>query len=156
MFINYLNKLPENNVGVSDIPNAETQGVKIELQDVFFSYLPDKYILKGVNLTINPGENVALIGQIGSGKSTTAKLLVRLFDFDKGEILYNGVLLKLSIENLRKHIRYIPQHPKLFSRTLFENIIYAVKRQVSKRGGSKFIKVTEIPEIYETFKISWI
>ena len=154
VFINYLNKLPKkNNVGVSDIPNADTQGVKIELQNVFFSYLPDKYILKGVNLTINPGENVALIGQIGSGKSTTAKLLVRLFDFDKGEILYNGAPIKtMAIENLRKHIRYIPQHPKLFSRTLFENIIYAVKRKVSKEEVLNLLKSLEIPEIYETFK----
>ena len=59
VFINYLNKLPKkNNVGKLDIPNSDTKGVKIEMRDVFFSYLPNKYILNGVNLTINPGENV--------------------------------------------------------------------------------------------------
>ena len=120
---------------------------------MFFSYLPDKYILNGVNLTIEPGENVALIGQIGSGKSTTAKLLVRLFDFDSGNILYNGTPIKsLSLENLRSHIQYIPQHPKLFNRTLFENIIYAVKRKVNKEDVLHLIKSLEIPEVYEIFK----
>lgn len=152
VFINYLDKLPKkNSVGTSDIPNSDR--IKIELRDIYFSYLPKKFILNGVNLTIEAGENVALIGQIGSGKSTTAKLLVRLFDFDKGNIFYNGVEIKtLSIENLRRHVRYIPQHPKLFNRTLYENIIYAVKRQVSKEEVLSLIKSLDIPEIYSTFK----
>jgi ABC-type multidrug transport system fused ATPase/permease subunit len=153
VFINYLNKLPKkNNVGTSTIPKLNN-GVNIELKDVYFSYSPEKYILNGVNLTIKPGENVALVGKIGSGKSTTAKLLVRLFDFDKGDIFYNGVPIKsLSLESIRSHIRYIPQHPKLFNRTLFENIIYAVKRTVGKEEVLSLIKSLEIPEVYTTFK----
>ena len=152
VFINYLNKLPKkNNVGVLDIPNPNK--IRIDIKDLFFSYLPNKYILNGVNLTINPGENVALLGKIGSGKSTTAKLLIRLFDFDKGSIRFNGVDIKdISLENLRNHIRYIPQHPKLFNRTLYENIIYAVKEKVSVEHVLDLIKSLDIPEIYKTFK----
>ena len=75
-----------------------------------------------------------------------------MFDYDRGDIFYNGTPIKsLSLENIRKHIRYIPQHPKLFNRTLFENIIYAVKRQVSKEAALSLIKSLEIPEVY-TFK----
>lgn len=152
VFVNYLAKLPKKgDIGKKDIPNSSK--ISIELKDIHFSYQPDKYILNGVNLSIKPGENVALVGQIGSGKSTTAKLLVRLFDFDKGDIIYNGVSIKdLSIENLRRHIRYIPQHPKLFNRTLYENIIYALKETVSKEKVLSMIKALEIPEIYNVFK----
>jgi ABC-type multidrug transport system fused ATPase/permease subunit len=152
VFVNYLTKLPKKgDVGKKDIPNSSK--INIELKDIYFSYQPDKYILNGVNLSIKPGENVALIGQIGSGKSTTAKLLVRLFDFDKGDILYNGLSIKeLSTENLRKHIRYIPQHPKLFNRTLYENIIYALKETVNKEKVLNMLKELEIPEIYNVFK----
>ena len=152
VFINYLDKLPKKgDVGIKNIPNPEK--IDIELRDIYFSYMPNKYILNGVNLKINHGENVALVGQIGSGKSTIAKLLVRLFDFDKGDILFNNTKIKdLSIENLRKHIRYIPQHPKLFNRTLYENIIYAIKKKVSKENVLKMIESLGIPEIYSVFK----
>jgi len=152
VFINYLSKLPKKkDIGVEDIDNSSE--IKIEIKDVKFSYLPGKYILNGVNLSIEPGENVAFVGQIGSGKSTCAKLIVRLFNFDDGNILFNGKSIKsLSIENIRKHIHYIPQHPKLFNRSLYENIIYATERNVPKKEVLDLIKSLEIPEVYEIFK----
>jgi len=151
VFLNYLSKLPkQTDVGQDNINNPSQ--IKIELKDVYFSYLPDKYILNGVNLTINPGENVAFIGQIGSGKSTCSKLLIRLFGFDKGDILFNNQSIKsLSIENLRKYVHYIPQHPKLFNRTLYENIVYATERNVSKQEVMELLKSLDIPELYDTF-----
>ena len=113
------------------------------MKDIYFSYLPDKYILNGVNLKIKPKEHVAFLGKIGSGKSTTAKLLVRLFNFDKGDILFNNKSIKkISIDSLRKNIRYIPQHPKLFNRTLYENIVYSLNRNIpeNKSKINKIIK----------------
>lgn len=152
VFINYLSKLPKKDeVGTGDIPNPSE--IEIDFNNVSFSYLPDKYILNDLSLKIKPMENVAFVGQIGSGKSTTAKLLVRLFNFDKGDILFNGESIKnLSIENLRERIHYIPQHPKLFNRTLYENIIYAVKTSVSQDDVLSLIKSLDIPEIFEIFK----
>lgn len=153
VFINYLNKLPKKgDIGVGKIPNSSS--IKIEIKNVSFSYMPNKYILNNLNLTINPGETVAFVGQIGSGKSTCAKLLVRLFNFDSGDILFNNTLItSLSIENLRQHVHYIPQHPKLFNRTLYENIIYAVKRNVPPEEVLTLIKKLDIPEVYEMFKL---
>ena len=153
VFINYLGKLPKKgDIGVEDIPNPAE--IDIKIKDISFSYSPDKFILNGLNLHIKPGEHVAFVGQIGSGKSTTAKLLVRLFRFEKGDILLNGKSIKLvSIENLRERMHYIPQHPKLFNRTLYENIIYAVNRHVSQEEVLELIKDLDIPEIYEIFKV---
>ena len=159
VFMNYLSKMPKKtNVGKSLIKHIN-KGITIEIKNVYFSYIPNKYILKGLNLSIKPGEHVAFIGKIGCGKSTTAKLLVRLFEFDKGDILFNGLSIKnVSIENLRKNIRYIPQHPKLFNRTLYENIIYGSdnttkKDTISKKDLLLMIKKLEIGDIYEKFKL---
>ena len=151
LFIKYLNKLPKkNDFGTKKILNSEA--VKIEVRDVTFSYNPGKYILNNVSLTIKPGENIALVGQIGSGKSTLAKLLTRLFDYDSGSILFNGTEIRsLSVKNLRKHVRYIPQHPKLFNRTLYENIIYAVKEEVDEKYILEIIKMLNMPDIYKIF-----
>ena len=152
VFINYLEKLPKKGtVGNKTIPNHES--INIEFKDIMFSYQPGKYILNGVSFSIKPGESIALRGKIGSGKSTTAKLLVRLFDYDSGKIFLNGVEIRdLTIENLRKYVRYIPQHPKLFNRTLYENIVYAVNREVPKEEIIDLIKNLDIPDILNIFK----
>ena len=155
VFMNYINKMPKKKeIGSKSIPNVQT-GIKITMENVFFSYNPNKYILNDVNLEIQPKEHIALIGKIGSGKSTTAKLLVRLFDFDKGDIKFNGESIKnISIKSLRKNIRYIPQHPKLFNRTLYENIIYSLKEKIPEENILKLIEDLEISDIYSVFKQS--
>jgi ABC-type multidrug transport system fused ATPase/permease subunit len=153
LFMMYLDKLPKkNNIGNEKIPNIEN-GIKIDLKNIKFSYLPNKYILNNINITIKPREHVAFVGKIGSGKSTTAKLLVRLFDFDSGAIMLNGVeIKKLAIDNLRASIRYIPQHPKLFNRTLYENIIYSTKHEVKKEEILDILKSLDLKDIYDKFK----
>lgn len=155
VFINYLSKMPKKkDIGNKEIPNIEN-GISIKAKNIFFSYIPEKYILNGVDFEIKPKEHIALIGKIGSGKSTTAKLLVRLFDFDKGYVTFNGESIKnISIESLRKNIRYIPQHPKLFNRTLYENIIYSVKHKPSEKKVLDIIKSLNIKDVYSVFKES--
>ena len=59
---------------------------------------------------------------------------------------------QVSIPNLRKYIRYIPQHPKLFNRTLYENIIYSLKREVTKDEILKMIQSLNLPDVYKNFK----
>ena len=153
VFMMYLDKLPKKNeIGNQKIPNIG-KGIDIIIKNIKFSYLPNKYILNNVNLNIKPREHVAFVGKIGSGKSTTAKLLVRLFDFDSGEIMLNGVeIKKVDIDELRTNIRYIPQHPKLFNRTLYENIIYSIKHEVKKEEILKMLKELDLDDIYTKFK----
>jgi len=98
---------------------------KIEFQDVSFTY-PDSDIpaLTNVSFEIEPGEKVAIIGRIGSGKSTIAKLLLRLYEPDSGTILIDGIdISQIDPADLRRSIGYVPQEVHLFKGTLKENII---------------------------------
>lgn len=100
---------------------------KVEFKNVSFSYQKTP-LFKNFNLVIEPKDKVGLIGKIGSGKSTLVKLLVGLKSDYSGQILINGKDINtLNIDKLRKYISYIPQHPKLFDRTLYENIVYGLE-----------------------------
>jgi len=85
------------------------------------------YALKNINLTIAQNEKVAIVGQIGSGKSTMVKLLLKFFEPTSGDIFINNINLKhMSRDELYDHVFYIPQKPKLLNRTLYENIFYGI------------------------------
>ena len=121
------------------IPPNDIQG-KIEFKNVYFNYPThdlsennsntignekEKYILKNINFTINPGEKVALVGSSGSGKSTIIRLLERFYDPEKGDILIDGINIKnYNLYELRKKIGLVNQEPVLFKRSIFENIKY--------------------------------
>jgi ATP-binding cassette subfamily B protein len=95
----------------------------IELRDVFFSYHPNREILKGLNFTIKKGSKVALIGQNGSGKSTIIDLLLRMQEADSGRILLDGKDIKdVSLEKYRKLFAVVSQKIYLFNDTIFNNI----------------------------------
>ena len=100
---------------------------KIEFKDVSFSYEGGSgdEVLKDINFTINPNEKIAIIGAIGSGKSTIANLIPRFYDVNKGEILIDNVNVKdIEIEFLRKSIGFSFQQTFIFSKTIKENISY--------------------------------
>ena len=108
---------------------AENIKGKIELKNVYFAYptRPEQVILKDVSLTIEPGQQVALVGYSGSGKSTIIQLLTRFYDIEdgKGEILIDGVNIKdYNIYELRKKIGLVSQEPVLFKRNVLENVRY--------------------------------
>ncbi len=122
----------------------------IEFVDVTFSY-PDTEVpaLKNVSFTINPGEHVAIIGRIGSGKSTIQKLILGLFSPDSGQILIDGIDLKqIDPADLRKNMSYVSQDVMLFRGTVKDNITYrathasdgAMIRAAQISGTSEFIK----------------
>lgn len=97
---------------------------KIEFDNVWFKY-DDKWVLKGLNLTINKGETVAIVGPTGAGKSTIAQLLPRLYDVQKGEIRIDGKPIKtLKPRSIREQIAFVPQKPFLFLDTIAENIAF--------------------------------
>jgi ATP-binding cassette, subfamily B, multidrug efflux pump len=95
----------------------------IEFKDVWFCYLPDEWVLKGVSFTLNPGETIALVGATGSGKTTILQLLVRNYDIQKGSILLDGIpIQRITRASLRRHIGQMLQDVFLFSGTVRENI----------------------------------
>jgi len=100
-------------------------GGKIEFKNVRFAYGKGNEVIDDLSFKIKSGEKVALIGPSGGGKSTVTKLLLRLFDIQKGQILIDGQdVKKVTQESLRSQISFVPQDPILFHRTLMENIRY--------------------------------
>ena len=98
---------------------------EIRFSDVTFGYDPNVPIVKGFNLTIAPGERVAVVGETGAGKSTIAKLAVRFYDPNHGSVSFSGTdLRQISEADLRHHIVLVPQEGFLFSGTLRDNIRY--------------------------------
>ena len=96
---------------------------KVEFKDVWFSYLPNEWVLKGVSFTILPNETVALVGATGSGKTTILQLIVRNYDIQRGEILIDDIpIQKIKRASLRKWIGQMLQDVFLFSGTIRDNV----------------------------------
>lgn len=95
----------------------------IEFKDVWFSYIPNEWVLKGISFKVNPGDTVAFVGATGSGKTTILGLIVRNYEIQKGEILIDGMdIKKIKRSSLRRHIGQMLQDVFLFSGTILENI----------------------------------
>lgn len=106
------------------IPERLSGGIKIENLD--FQYEEDEWVFKDFNLTINPGESIALVGHTGSGKSSLAKLIARFYEFQSGTIMIDDHDIRdLDLTGYRKQLGMISQVPFLFSGTVAENIQYA-------------------------------
>ena len=98
---------------------------QVEFRDVHFSYERGKEVIKGINLTIEPGEMVGLVGKSGAGKSTIINLLCRFFDVDSGQILIDGTdVRQMRLLELRRQIGIVMQEPFLFRSSLLDNIRY--------------------------------
>ncbi len=95
----------------------------IEFKDVWFQYIPDEWVLKGVSFKVNPGETVAFVGATGSGKTTILSLMVRNYEIQKGQILIDGIdIRKIKRSSLRQKIGQMLQDVFLFSGTIKDNI----------------------------------
>ncbi len=112
-------------VEIEDKPNAIPMkgfNEKIELVDVSFQY-GEKSVLKNINLTIDKGRTIALVGPSGVGKSTIADLIPRFYEVTSGEVLIDGVDVKdYTMESLRSHMSFVTQEIILFNDTIFNNI----------------------------------
>ena len=110
-----------------DAPDAielkEVRG-EIEFKDVWFSYIPGEWVLKGVSFRVNPKDTVAFVGPTGSGKTTILSLICRNYEFQKGEILIDGIdIRKIKVASLRRHFGQMLQDVFLFSGTIRSNIL---------------------------------
>jgi ATP-binding cassette subfamily B protein len=103
----------------------------IRLEDVDFTYSHTGVkAIKNFNLHIRPGEQIAVVGRTGSGKTTLAQLLMRMFDVNFGEISFDGTNIKdINLTELRKQISYVPQDGFLFSDTIENNIAFGSKER---------------------------
>ena len=112
---------------MQDAPDAiELEDIKgeIEFKDVWFSYIPGEWVLQGVSFHVTPRQTVAFVGSTGSGKSTILSLICRNYEFQRGEILIDGIdIRKIKISCLRKHFGQMLQDVFLFSGTIRSNIV---------------------------------
>jgi len=96
----------------------------IKLENVHFEYIPNKPVLKGINLEISKGETIAIVGNSGGGKSTIINLISRFYDVTEGSIKFDDVDIKnFSINSIRKNISVVFQDNFLYSGTIRENIM---------------------------------
>ena len=131
---------------------------KIEFRNVSFTY-PDTGIkaLKNISFEIQPGESLAIIGRTGSGKSTIASLVSRLYDVTDGEIMIDGIPVRdFDLNNLRSQIGYVPQDVFLFSDTIFNNIAFGLtvtddqKVKQAARDADVYQNIMEFPQGFNT------
>ncbi|BDU49690.1 ABC transporter ATP-binding protein [Haliovirga abyssi] len=150
-----LDEIPEIREIETPITKEEIIG-KVDIKDIYFKY-DREYVLKNVNISGNPGEVVALVGQSGSGKTTLVNLIPRFYEVEKGEILVDGENIKnLEIKFLRKNIGIVPQETFLFSGTIRENIMYGkrdatfkeVKKAAESANAIEFIE--KLPNGFDT------
>ncbi|QPC82320.1 ABC transporter ATP-binding protein [Phototrophicus methaneseepsis] len=95
----------------------------IVFDNVCFGYEKGHDIIRGINLTVEPGQKIAIVGATGAGKTTLVKLLGRYYDIDSGRILVSGTDIRdLSFEDLRHYISIVPQNPYCFNGTVADNL----------------------------------
>ena len=145
---------------LADEPDALDPGVlegAVRFDDVHFSYQPDRPLIRGVSLTVAPGETLALVGASGSGKSTLMALLQRLYDPTSGIICVDGhELRRLEQQVLRRNIGIVLQEPILFDDPVRDNIAYgrpsARREQIedAARAANAHDFIMRLPLGYDT------
>jgi ATP-binding cassette subfamily B protein len=152
--------LLEQPAEVVDAPDAkplDVSGGRIELDDVHFGYDPDREILKGVSITAEPGEMVAIVGSTGSGKSTIGRLLFRFYDVGRGALRIDGQdVREVTQASLHAAIGVVPQDTVLFNDTIRYNIAYgragASQAEIEDAARAAQIHdfIARLPEGYDT------
>ena len=145
-----------------DVPDArvltpgEVDGT-VEIADVSFRYVPERSLIEHFNLTVKPGQRVAIVGPTGCGKTTIINLLMRFYDVDSGQIRVSGTdIRRITRHSLRKSYGMVLQDTWLKSGTIYENIAYgkpdATREEVEKAAKAahahSFIK--RLPDGYDT------
>lgn len=145
---------PETDEGKTHLTSVRGD---IDFNHIFFSYVPDKPVLKDFDLHVKSGQRIAIVGATGSGKTTVVNLLTRFYDVDQGKILLDGVdIQEIPKEELRGNIAIVLQDTVLFSDTIAGNIRYGrldasdedVRRAAQTANADVFIE--RLPEGYNS------
>ena len=138
-------------------PELETVAGKVEFRGVNFSYLPDEPVLRDIDLVVEPGQVVALVGSSGSGKSTLVDLIPRFYDPQQGQVLIDGRDVRtVSLASLRRSLGIVTQEVILFNDTVRRNIAYGLSDVPQERledaasAANAHDFITRMPEGYDT------
>lgn len=137
----------------------ETFKGSVQFKNVSFKYEESKeMVLKNVNLSVNAGEYVALVGFSGAGKTTLCSLIPRFYDVTDGEVLIDGMCVKdIKLKNLRDNIGIVQQDVYLFTGTIYENILYgrpaASRKEVMEaaKAANAHEFIMSLPDGYDTY-----
>ncbi len=158
-------KLLDTPPSVADLPDAiELPPVRgeVRFEQVSFRYRSDEEssappVLQNINLRIEPGQTVALVGPTGAGKTTIANLVARFYDVSAGRVLVDGIDVRgVTQESLRKQVRVVTQDPFLFSRTIAENIRFGrleasdAEVEQAARQANAHTFIAALPHGYQT------
>ncbi|MCI1821179.1 MAG: ABC transporter ATP-binding protein/permease [Megasphaera sp.] len=151
-----LDTKPDVEESINAVELPQVQG-HVEFDNVYFSYDSEHAALQNFNLTINPGQVVALVGPSGAGKSTVANLLPRFYDVERGSLTIDGIDIRnVTFSSLRRQIGLVPQETMLFNASVMENILYgrldATEEEVilaaKAANADEFIR--QLPDGYNT------
>lgn len=137
----------EDNNGKKKLQNLRGE---FDFKDVSFSYSPDKPVLQHLDLHVNAGETIALVGESGAGKSTVLNMVIGFNKADSGEITVDGNNInEIDLRSFRQYIAVVPQTSILFSGTIRDNITYGMPN-VSKKRLDAAIKAANLTEFVKT------
>jgi ATP-binding cassette subfamily B protein len=130
-------------VQIASDPVPRLRG-EIEFRNLVFSYTEREQVLKDFNLIVPPGQNLALVGHTGAGKSSIARLIARFYEFQGGELRVDGKdIRRFDLAQYRRQIGLVPQDPFLFSGTVKENISYGLPDATEEQICQAAMRIAE-------------
>jgi len=144
--INKILQLQKENSGDIKLDD-KTEDITIDIKNLYFSYTPDKPLLRDITLNIKPKDKIALIGASGSGKTTLAQIISGFYQKNSGQITYNNISIdEIDKESLRENIFLVLQMPILFNNTLRFNI----SMDNSSISDEEIFKALKMAQLYES------
>jgi ABC-type bacteriocin/lantibiotic exporter with double-glycine peptidase domain len=149
---NFFNEISRYNMNANKKNINPFKNGDIVFKGVYHKY-KNQFVLENIDIHIEKGEKVAFVGQIGSGKTTLIKLLLGFQILNMGKITIGEMDVNhISNTQLRENIFYIPQKPKLFNRTLYENITYGIEKKPSKESILLLLDDLKLQDIRTVFE----
>ena len=138
----------EPNIEVNNLKDINENFEKLEIKNISFGYDEGIKILNDISLSIKKGEKIAIVGTNGAGKTTLVKLLLRLYDVQEGNILYNGDCYKeVNAKSIREKVGAVFQNPEVYSMSIAENVL--LKRIETEEERKLVVEALKFADIYD-------